>query len=326
MKKFSVTVVIPNYNGVDYLKKLLDSIFSQTMPFDEIIIVDDASTDQSVLFIENNYPSVKIIKNKSNLGFAKSANRGFLCATSKYVCLLNNDIYLTNSWLEKAMEPFNSKTNIGAVATNILIANTSSIIDSQGDDYYITGSALKRNNLQKYVPENTKIGRVFSACGAAAVYDTHVLKEVGLFDEFFVSYYEDVDLAFRINLCGYKILYTPHAVSYHFVSATYGKTPKKMLFHSYRNEEIVFWSNMPVQLLWRYFLLRIVFLFMQSIVKLFKMQIIVYMKAKIAFLLAIPYVIRKRNHVQKLCNSSTKHITECLRKDWISKFVFRKFR
>ena len=326
MNFFSVTVVIPNYNGLDYLKKLLDSIFAQTLAFDEIIIVDDASTDQSVLFIKNNYPSVTIIKNESNLGFVKSVNRGFMCAKSRYICLLNNDIYLANTWLEKAMEPFNSKNNIGAVATNILIANTSSIIDSQGDDYYITGSALKHNNLQKSVPENTEIVRTFSACGAAAVYDSDILKEVGLFDEFFDSYYEDVDLAFRINLYGYKILYTPYAISYHFVSATYGKKPKKMLFNSYRNEEIVFWSNMPVQLLWRYSLLRIVFLFMQSIVKLFKMQIIVYMKAKIAFLLAIPYVLQKRKNIQKLRHSNIKHITECLRKDWLSKFVFSKFR
>ena len=325
MKKLSVSLVIPNYNGIGYIEKLLHSIYSQTIPFEEIIIIDDASTDQSVVFIKTNYPSIKLIENKINQGFAKSVNYGIRSSNSRYVCLLNNDLYLTDTWLEKAMEPFKTGNNIGAVATNILLAESSGLVDSQGDDYFITGSALKHNHLKKNDIENKITQKTFSACAAAAIYDKTVLEKTGLLDEFLNSYYEDVDLSFRINLSGYKIIYTPHAQSFHHLSSAYGKTPRKMLFNSYRNEEIVFWADMPGLLLCKYFLLRIIFLFMQSIVKIFKMQFIVYLQAKISAIMAIPYIIKKRTHTQKLKNCSARKIDSLLRKDWITHFILTKF-
>lgn len=325
MKKKSVSIVVPNYNGIDYLKKNLDSICSQTIAFDEIIVIDDASTDNSVCFIKKNYPCVKVIENKHNVGFAKSVNRGISAIKSRYVCLLNNDLYLSSDWLEKAMEPFGTENNIAAAATNILIAGNSYFVDSQGDDYFIIGTALKHNHLKKNSWKNNHIKRVFSACAAAVVYDKELLDKIGLFDEFLQAYYEDVDLSFRINLSGYKIFYTPYAVSYHCVSASYGINKRKILFYSYRNEEIIFWSDMPSLLLCGYFSVRIIFLIMQLVVKLFRGEAIVYLQAKTAFLLAVPYVIKKRIRTQKLKKCPAREINNLLRQDWIKKFLIDRF-
>lgn len=324
MNDCAVSAVIPNYNGIAYLKKLLDSIYDQTMPFAEIIIVDDASDDQSAFFIKNHYPEVILLENKTNQGFSVSANKGIRAASSRYVCLLNNDLYLSKTWLKNAVAVLHDTPNAAAAATNIMIDSNSPTVDSQGDDYFIIGCALKRNHLHTPTDTSDTIRRVFSACAAAAIYDKKILNTTGLFDESFGAYYEDVDLAFRINLAGYSIMYTPHAVSYHRLSASYGKKNRERLFYSYRNEAIVFWSNMPVSLLLRYALLRFIFVILQSVVKLFSGQFPVYLKAKSAVFLQISHIIRKRLQCRQLRVCSTTGLRELLRSDWITVFITRR--
>jgi len=242
----SVTVVIPNYNGMRFLKPCLDALREQTMKDFDIIVVDDASSDESVPFLKRNYPEVRVIEREENGGFCRSANNGVRAAFTEYVILLNNDTVAEPGFVEGLYRGIQENKKTFSCSACMLRADDPSLIDGAGDLYNILGWGFARGQ-GKPAEAYGRPAAVFSACGGAAIYDRALFMELGLLDESHISYLEDLDIGYRARIHGYKNMYEPRARVLHVGSGTFGArhTPFKVTV-SARNNIYLIWKNMPV--------------------------------------------------------------------------------
>ena len=246
------TVVIPNLNGAGWLKDSIESIWAQTMQDLELIVVDNGSTDES-LAIAQSYqgrPGYTFIQNDTNTGFSHAVNQGIRAAKGEYVALFNNDAFAEPDWLENLIAAAEQDGRIFAVSSLMIRHFERELADDAGDYVTLLGFACKRGDGMK-ASRYQKPGRVFSACGGAALYRKSILDEIGLFDETFFAYYEDVDISWRANSLGYKNVYCPTARCYHICGATTGAVrynPFKSI-QSGRNSILLPYKNMPILML-----------------------------------------------------------------------------
>ena len=215
-----ICVIIVNYNGLHLLAECLDSLREQTFRDFEVILVDNASTDGSVSFVTENYPDVKVVENRENLGYGGGNNTGIEASSAKYVVLLNNDTTVDARWLERLYEAAEKDKTIGMCASKILNYYDPEIIDNTGLLIYRDGIARGRGRLEKDRGQYALEEEVFFPSGCAGLYRRKMLDEIGLFDEDFFLYVDDVDIGFRGRLAGWKCTYVPDAVVYHKYSAT----------------------------------------------------------------------------------------------------------
>ena len=238
-----VTVIIPNYNGIQYIGDCLDSLLNQTMEAD-IIVVDNASTDGSKDIVKK-YKDVKLIELADNFGFCRAVNEGIAVTKTKYLILLNNDTKATPTFVEELYKVIDAHPDTFSVASKMLQMNAPKKIDSAGDLYCALGWAYSLGKDMKdsrYERESV----VFSACGGAAIYRKEYLDQVGYFDELHFSYLEDVDVGYRARIMGYVNRYAPKAIVYHAGSGTTGSryNPFKVRLAA-RNSWYVIYKNMP---------------------------------------------------------------------------------
>jgi GT2 family glycosyltransferase len=245
----TVSIVIPNWNGLAHLPDCLESLKAQSMRPTETIIVDNGSTDGSVDFVRNNYPWASIVMLPSNAGVAVAMNRGIVASNGEYVALLNNDTALAPDWLETMVRALQSESAVGSVACKMLRFFDRQTIDAAGDFLTRAGSPYSRGSNE---PDDGRYDTrefIFGACGAAALFRRIVFDDIGLFDEDFVSHYEDVDLAFRAQLAGYRCLYVPDAVCYHKRGATYNSVSDRTIRIQERNLTAYYVKSFPAGLL-----------------------------------------------------------------------------
>ncbi len=243
-----VTVVVPNWNGMGVLKECLDSLMRQDTDDFEILLVDNASEDESVSFVRANYPSVRIIENKENLGFAGGVNVGIRAVTTPYVLLLNNDVEADPHFVAGLTDCIEHDPRIFSASARMINFRERDILDDCGDLYTILGWQAQRGVGQKVTdPKYFKPCKVFSACGGAAVYRMEALEKTGLFDEQHFAYLEDIDIGYRGLLYGYKNVYCPDAVVYHIGSAASGAVRYSdfKVKLSARNSVYLYYKNMP---------------------------------------------------------------------------------
>jgi O-antigen biosynthesis protein len=244
------SVVIPSYNGRKLLEVCLASI-ARCQPEGievEVIVADDASTDDTVSWLLAEHPDVQVIRLGVNGGFVAAANAGIAVARGMVIQLLNNDTEVTPGWIEAGLAPFADPT-VGSVAPLVLVRSEPSRVDSAGDTYSFVGWPSKRGHGQpSSVWESHASDRVFGASGSSAFYRASALARVGAYDPVFGSYYEDVDLAFRLRWAGYSCVFAPDCRVLHEVSASYDHGKPALQRRMARNAEILFWSNLP--LLW----------------------------------------------------------------------------
>jgi len=219
---YMVTIIIPNLNGKKFLKTCLDSIFKQQFQNFSVIVVDNGSNDGSVEFIKAKYPTVFLITFAFNKGFSAAINCGIRQACGKYICLLNNDIELDHNFLKEMVAVLEAEKDIQYCAAKMLDFYNRNKLDGAGDGVFRAGAGYKRGSLEN---DNGRYDRqltVFGACAGAALYRRIFFDQVGLFDEDFFAYLEDVDLNFRAWRLGLKCLYVPKAKVFHIGSATTG--------------------------------------------------------------------------------------------------------
>lgn len=212
-----VGIVIPNFNGVKHLDVCFRSLSEQTYSDFKILLIDNNSADDSVGFVKKHYPEVEVIVNAENYGFAKAVNIGinrFLDSGTDFILLLNNDIECHIDFVSEMMKGFVSD-DTGSVACKMLNYYNRSIIDSSGDFYRSKGSPYSRGHSEIDKGQYDNPEYIFGACAGAALYKAEVFKKIGLFDEDFFAYFEDVDLNLRMKLVGYKCWYNPKAVCWH---------------------------------------------------------------------------------------------------------------
>lgn len=245
-----VVVVIPHWNGRKYLGKCLDSLLIQRLK-SEILVVDNGSTDGSLKILDTKYPNVIVIPQTKNLGFAGGVNVGIKQAMfdgAKYIALLNNDAVADSHWLECLVNELEVHPKVGITTCKLLTADGSKL-DSTGDMYTTWGLPYPRGRDELVSNKYDSLTTIFAASGGASLYRVSMLKEIGLFDEDFFAYYEDVDLSFRAQLAGWKISYTPTALAYHQIGATSSKLKGFTIYHARKNLPWLLWKNVPTSLL-----------------------------------------------------------------------------
>jgi GT2 family glycosyltransferase len=247
-----VTVVIPNWNGERFLKVCLTSLREQTFKDFETILVDNASTDDSLPLVERDFPEVRVISLRENRGFSAAVNAGIRASTTEYVALLNNDTQVDSGWLEALVRAAERHLEAGLFASKLVDFYDRSVLDGAGDalrksglPYRIGHGELDRGQFEREV-------LVFGACAAAALYRRSLFEEIGPFDEDFFAYCEDGDVSFRAQLTGHRCLYVPGAVVYHFGSAsTGGKRSPTATRLGTQNGVNLLVKNLPASLAWR---------------------------------------------------------------------------
>lgn len=238
------TVIIPNINGIDYLKNCLESATKSTVNA-SVIVVDNGSSDGSCEWLLNCRPDVRLIAFPENRGFDAAVNAGIEAADTPYVFLLNNDTTIEPDCIEKLETAMEQDLRIFSVGAKMLSMKEPDITDTAGDLYSAFGWAYA---IGKGKPgcRYTRQRDVFSNCAGAALYRKELLYKTGLFDELHFAYLEDVDIGYRARIFGYRNVMEPAAVVYHAGSASSGSRYNAFkVTHSSRNNVYLIYKNMP---------------------------------------------------------------------------------
>lgn len=243
------SIVIPNLNGAGWLRDSIESIWAQTEQDFELIVIDNASTDESLAIAQSYEMRARytLVQNSENTGFSAAVNAGIRLAKGEYIVLFNNDAFAEPNWLAQLIAAAEADENIFAVQSLMIRHFERDICDDAGDYVTLFGWACKRGDGM-YWRRYTKPKRIFSACGGASLYRKRILDEIGLFDELFFAYFEDVDISWRANSLGYKNVYCPDAKCYHICGATTGAVRYNEFksVQSGRNSILLPYKNMPL--------------------------------------------------------------------------------
>lgn len=243
-------VVIPNLNGGEDLLSAIKSLVEQTIEA-HIIVVDNASTDGSADNALAKFPNIELIRHTKNLGYAGGVNPGLSRAIelgTKYVAPFNDDAVADEQWLEKLIGFLKTHSEYGAVACKVLHADGKTL-DSTGDYLTNWGLPYPRGRGEVDTGQYDDKTDIFAASGAASLYRVEALKQVGLLDEDFFAYYEDVDLSFRLQLAGWKVGYVPESRVYHKIGMTSGRIKGFTTLQTLKNEPLLIWKNLPARYL-----------------------------------------------------------------------------
>jgi GT2 family glycosyltransferase len=243
-----VSVIIPNWNGMEHLPTCLDSLRRQTLREAEVVVVDNGSTDGSLQLLDRRYTEVNLLALGENRGFAGACNAGIRAARGTFIVLLNNDTEVDAAWLEEVLAAFERHPQAGTVASKMLLFDRRNRIHTAGDFYRVDGLPGNRGVWERDEGQYDEEEYVFGACGGSAAYRRSMLEQVGLLDEDFFFSCEDVDLAWRAQLAGWRCIYAPRAVVYHKLSATGGG--KTASFYHGRNAIYLLIKDYPGDL-WR---------------------------------------------------------------------------
>jgi GT2 family glycosyltransferase len=241
-----LAIVIPSHNRPDLLRACLETVARHAPESTQIIVVDDASPHGAAGAVAASFPKAQVVRFGSRQGFCKAANAGIARAAAPVIEVLNDDTEVTAGWAHAALSAFRDPA-IGAVAPLVLRWPDGNRIDSAGDRYYVGGVAGKRGHGEELGPPHLHRQRVFGASASSAFYRREALARVGAFPESFGAYFEDVDLSFRLNRAGYRVLFEPAARLLHHVSASHGAPDRRLLAQQSCNEEMVFWRNVPAR-------------------------------------------------------------------------------
>jgi len=309
----NVYVVIPNWNGLDLIGPCLDSLLIQSKKA-QIVVVDNGSTDGSKELIESKYKDIILLAQPHNLGFAGGVNVGISYALEQaadYVILFNNDAVAEENWVEKLVGSAENHKEHGIITSKFMRMDKLHL-DSTGDFYSIWGLPFPRGrNEEDKVQYDTGID-VFGATGGASLYRAEMLNQIGLFDEDFFAYYEDVDISFRAQLAGWKVLYEPEAIAYHHVSATSSRLGDFARFHSAKNFLLVYAKNMPGKLYFKYLPLFTLQLLRMAASSLVRRKFKVFLRGTWAAIKLHSSTSKKRKVIQKGRKVTLKYIDNML--------------
>lgn len=221
MQEKKVTVVIPNYNGIKYIRGCMDSLRSQEGEPFELLVIDNASKDGSLEVLQQEYPEARVIALSENTGFCHAVNVGIRESRTPYVILLNNDTIVKEGFVQALVKAVEEAEDIFSVSSMMLSMQDETIIDDAGDGYSAFGWAYSRGKGRP-ASQYEKRAEIFAACGGASIYRKKIIEEIGYFDENHFAYLEDIDIGYRAKIYGYRNLYEPDAKVIHAGSATSG--------------------------------------------------------------------------------------------------------
>lgn len=294
-----VSVIVVNWNGLAYLERCLDALMRQTLEGFEVVLVDNGSSDGSVEMVRRKHPRVRVIPLPHNVGFAAGNNVGIRSCDSPFVATLNNDTEPRPDWLERLVQPALEDGSVGMVASKMLFAGRPGVINSAGIALDPAGIAWDRMGGQAD-GEGGGVEEVFGPCAGAALYRRAMLDEVGLFDEDFFAYLEDLDLAWRGRLAGWRAVYAPQAVVYHVHSATGVEGSQFKSYHLGRNKIWTIAKNYPAPQLFLALPLILAYDIAATTYGLATRRDLASLSGRVAGLLGLPRQWRKRGEVQRM--------------------------
>ena len=250
-KQEDIAIVILNWNGVDLLKQFLPSVVEHSGKA-KVIVIDNDSSDSSVDFLSQNYPSIKLVQNTSNGGYAKGYNDGLKDISEPILILLNSDVEVSPNWLDPLLIKFNSNPSIAALQPKILDFNSKNKFEYAGAcggfiDYL--GYPFSRGRIFDHLEEDTAQYEdeieIFWASGACLVIKNEVFKKLNGFNELLFAHMEEIDLCWRIHNEGLKIYSVPSSKVYHLGGGTLNKISSKKTFLNFRNSLVLLFLNLP---------------------------------------------------------------------------------
>jgi len=230
-----VSVIIVNYNGKTYLEKCLESLMKINYKNYEIILVDNNSTDTSIEFVKNTYPSITIIKLNDNYGFAEPNNIGAKNAKGDYLLFLNNDTEVNPNFIGEMIKVLQQDPQIAICQSLLLKPNGD--VDSSGDFIDTMGRVYSSKN------KVNEVKKILSARGASMMVRKDSFWDLGGFDKKFFASFEDVDLGWRAWIWGYKIVLVPNSIVYHKGGETVKQNFPEVRFHGVKNSLIIRLAN-----------------------------------------------------------------------------------
>jgi GT2 family glycosyltransferase len=288
-----VSVVIINYNGRKYLELFLPSILASTYSDMELIVADNASTDDSLDFMQAAYPSVRVIRLKRNYGYAGGYNEALKEVHSDYYVLLNSDVEVTPGWLEPVIALMDSDPSIGACQPKILSYHHRAQFEyagAAGGWLDSLGYPFARGRIFDICEidqgQYNTAEKIFWASGAALFVRAGLFHQSGGLDTYFFAHMEEIDLCWRLQLMGYSVYACPASVVYHIGGGTLPKGNERKVFLNFRNNMIMLAKNLPLsQSLWK-IPLRIFMDFISAFKSLFAGQLVYFLavgEAHLAF-------------------------------------------
>jgi hypothetical protein len=245
--------IVPHWNNYPLLSRCLVAVCAQTEKDFSVLVVDNGSTDGSPLLVARDFPSVRLIRLKENLGFAAAVNRGIAASRSEYLAFVNNDVRLAPDWLEKMLGGIRSDLSLGAVAGKLLFDSAPpDRIASAGSIILKSGFGRDRGCGEEDRGQFDRREEIFWASGGACLIPRRLFADIGLWDETFFAYFEDIDLGLRARLRGYRCLYLPAAVGRHVGGATGDGVPRLGAALRFRNAFMVALKNFPGPVLRRH--------------------------------------------------------------------------
>jgi GT2 family glycosyltransferase len=236
-----VSIQIVTFNSEKYIKDCLESVLQQSYPIHQVIVVDNASTDGTLEISKEYRHEVTFIENRENRGFAFAHNQAFRLSQGDYILVLNPDVILHPDYVRQIVGYMKDHPHVGSACGKLLLKSSTGVIDSTGLIIKKTRRAFDRGAFQS-ADMYTKPAEVFGVSGAAAIYRREMIEEISyngmFFDEDFFAYKEDVDVAWRSQLFGWKAAYVPDAIAYHergWKEGSRSKQPIKIRRHSYIN-------------------------------------------------------------------------------------------
>jgi len=310
-----VAIVILNWNGKYFLEKFLPSVVTYNHPDAEIVVADNASSDDSLTFLEENYPDIKIIRNETNLGFAGGYNQALSQVDASYFILLNSDIEVSPDWIQPVIDLMDRDPNIAACQPKILSYNDRGIFEYAGasggfiDKY---GYPFCRGRIFMTLEQDNgqydNAVEVFWATGACLFVRADCYRMLGGFDADFFAHMEEIDFCWRLKNHGYKVMVCPKSVIYHVGGGTLPKSSARKTYLNFRNNMALLFKNLPSHRILKVFIARLVLDFIASMKFLMEGHIKDYfavIRAYISFYRTLPRTIRKR---RLLLHKKTRHI------------------
>ena len=292
MKSPLLSIIILNWNGRNHIPACLESVLASEYRHFEIIVIDSGSTDGSLDFLRAQQPSIRLVENGCNLGYAAASNIGFKLAAGEYIANLNNDTVVDPAWLNDPIKYLEHDPRIGAVGCRLMDANRPGYLDGLYHIIMPDLGPLPFAFLKKFDAENPRMARpgfVIGAHGGAAIYRKKMIDELNGFDETYWAYYEEIDLCMRAFLRGWKCLYVPSAIVHHKGAASFDRTSANYLYLRERNRLWFIFRNYPLALIIRHLPLMILFELRIMRVLFFKFKYpAIYFKSRWDALLGLP--------------------------------------
>ena len=307
-QKINTAIIILNWNGIDLLKKFLPTLIAKSKNAN-IYIADNASTDNSIKFLEDNYTSIKILQNKTNCGFAGGYNHALSNLHEEFFILINSDIEVTDNWISPIIELLKKDEFISACQPKILDYNNKEKFEyagASGGFIDFLGYPFCRgrifNHIENDFNQYEDIKEVFWASGACLFIRSKHFNEVNGFDNDFFAHQEEIDLCWRLKNLGYKVMVNPESIVYHVGGGTLNSSSPFKTYLNFRNNLFMLFKNLHILSLFSVLFLR---LFLDGIAALSLltkkkglMHLLAVLRAHFSFYLSLPSLIKKRSLIK----------------------------